>query len=134
MLGRRHETRTWKLAILAVVAATGWLGGCGSASAGREVSFRGDGAPGLTITIRNQRTQDARLWIWIEGRRESLGMVQSTGTETFRTALPRVSRVRLEFDLTLGARCFTRAVSLEPGTRLDVTIPSNLSLMDARCG
>ncbi|MDX1647163.1 MAG: hypothetical protein R3304_08455 [Longimicrobiales bacterium] len=108
--------------------------GCSSGSGGREVSFRGDSAPGLRITIRNQRTQQARFWIWIDGRRESLGSVQSTDTETFQVRLDGVSSVRLEFDLTLGARCFTRTVSLEPGTQLDVTIPVNLRLMDVRCG
>lgn len=110
------------------------IGGCTSGSGGREVSFRGDSAPGLTITIRNQRTQAARLWVWIEGRRESLGTVQPTATETFRARLDRISDVRLEFDLTLGARCMTRTVRIEPGTRLDVTIPVNLRYMDARCG
>lgn len=109
------------------------LAGCTTGTGGREVSFRGDSAPGLIITIRNQRTQDARFWIWIEGRRESLGTVQSTQTRTFRVRLDRISDVRLEFDLTLGARCMTRTARLEPGARLDVAIPVNLSLMDVRC-
>ena len=121
------------LTLLALAGALG-LGACSTGMGGEEVSFRGDSAPGLTITVRNQRTQNARLWIWIEGRRESLGTVPSTAEETFRVRLDLVSRVRLEFDLTLGPRCFTRTVSLEPGTRLDVTIPVNLRLMDANCG
>ena len=120
--------------LLGVMILLTGIAGCSSGTAGREVSFRGDAAPGLRITIRNQRTQQARFWIWIDGRREPLGSVRSTDTETFRVRLDRVSSVRLEFDLTLGARCFTRTVSLEPGTQLDVTIPVNLRLMDVRCG
>jgi len=73
------------------------------------------------------------MWIWIEGRRESLGTVQSTATRTFRKRLQRISEVRLEFDLTLGPHCVTRTTRLEPGARLDVAIPVNLGLMDVRC-
>ncbi|NIW35299.1 MAG: hypothetical protein GWN32_01625, partial [Gemmatimonadetes bacterium] len=66
------------------------------------MAFRGsDATPGLTMTIRNQRTDDVRLWVWIEGRRQSLGTVQSNATETFRTRMDQVSLVRLEFDITL---------------------------------
>jgi hypothetical protein len=121
-------------AAAALVLLITLVGACTTGSGGREVNFRGGSAPGLTITIRNQRTQDARFWIWIDGRRESLGTVQSTGTETFRVRFPRVAAVRLEFDLTLGAHCVTRTVRLEPGARLDISIPVNLRLMDVRCG
>jgi len=110
------------------------LAGCSTGTGGREVSFRGDSGPALSITIRNQRTQDARMWIWVEGSRQSLGTVQSTDTRTFQVRMDQVSRVSLEFDLTLGPHCVTRTVSLEPGARLDVTIPVNLRLMEARCG
>lgn len=129
------ETRRYgRIAAIAVLAMAAMSAGCGSGSGGREVSFRGDSAPALTITIRNQRTQDARFWIWVDGRRDSLGTVQSTATKTFRVRLDRVSDVRLEFDLTLGDRCMTRTARLEPGARLDVAIPVNLGLMDVRCG
>lgn len=117
-----------------LVALISLLAACSTGRGIREVDFRGDSAPGLTITIRNQRTQEARLWLWIDGRRESLGTVQSTDTETFRVRLARISDVSLEFDLTLGRRCVTRTTRLEPGARLDVTIPTNLRLMDVRCG
>lgn len=119
------------VAALAFVASTA---GCTTGSGGREVSFRGENAPGLTITIRNQRTQDARFWIWVDGRRDRLGTVQSTQSRTFRVRLDRISDVSLEFDLTLGERCVTRTARLEPGARLNVAIPVNLGLMDVRCG
>ncbi|MDH3270287.1 MAG: hypothetical protein OEN56_03080 [Gemmatimonadota bacterium] len=119
--------------MMIVVAALVGTSACGSAPANRTPSFRGDSAPGLTITIRNQRMQDARFWIWTDGRRESLGTVRSTETKIFRTRLDRISDVRLEFDLTLGDRCSTRTARVEPGARLDVTIPTNLRLMDVRC-
>ena len=121
-------------AVTAVALFSTLLAGCTTGSGGREVSFRGDSAPGLIITIRNHRTQDARFWIWIDARRESLGTVQSTATRTFRVRLDQISDVRLEFDLTLGERCMTRSARLRPGERLDVTIPMNLRLLDARCG
>lgn len=130
---RKAGTRG-RLAVVTVLALGSLSTGCTTGSGGREVSFRGDSAPALTITIRNQRTQDARFWIWVDGRRDSLGTVQSTQTRTFRVRLDRVSDVRLEFDLTLGERCVTRTARLEPGARLNVAIPVNLGLMDVRCG
>lgn len=132
MLESTRRMRTAGLTGLVLVVSL--LAGCTTGSGGREVDFRGGNAPGLTITIRNQRTQDARFWIWIEGRRNSLGTVQSTATRTFRVRMDRISDVRLEFDLTLGERCLTRTARLEPGARLDVSIPVNLRLMDVRCG
>ncbi|MBT8487195.1 MAG: hypothetical protein HKN72_03455 [Gemmatimonadetes bacterium] len=129
--GTRGHGRTAAAAVLAFVALSA---GCTTGSGGREVSFRGANAPGLTITIRNQRTQDARFWIWVDGRRDRLGTVQSTQSRTFRVRLDRVAEVSLEFDLTLGERCVTRTASLEPGARLNVAIPVNLGLMDVRCG
>lgn len=115
---------------LVVLAST--TGACGSRSSG-ATPFDRAGESGLTITIRNQRTEEARFWIWIDGRRERLGDVRSTDTVTFRHGMPEISRVRLEFDLTLGPSCMTRTVSLEPGDRLDVVLPTNLRLIDARC-
>lgn len=129
-----NRTKRKLAGITAMALISTLVTACSTGTGGREVSFRGDSAPGLSITIRNQRTQDARMWIWIEGSRRSLGTVQSTGTGTFRVRMDQVSRVRLEFDLTLGPHCVTRTVSLEPGARLDVTIPVNLRLMEARCG
>lgn len=108
-------------------------GACWGGSGGATPDFGGAEESSLTITIRNQRTQEARLWIWIDGRREPLGTVQGVQTETFRRRLPAVAQVRLEFDLTLGPTCRTREVSLEPGTVLDVVLPTNLRLMDVRC-
>lgn len=128
------KTNRKRVGIAAAALISTLVAACSTGTGGREVSFRGDSGPGLSITIRNQRTQDARMWIWIEGRRQSMGTVQSTDTETFRVRMDQVSRVRLEFDLTLGPHCVTRTVSLEPGARLDVTIPVNLRLMEARCG
>ncbi len=118
-----------------LVAATAVLAGaCGSATAGSTPSFDGSGDEGLTVTIRNQRTGEIRLWVWIDGQRRTLGSVQGVETRTFRTRLDRVAEVRLEFDVTLGSHCITRTVSLEPGNRLDITIPVNLRMMDVRCG
>lgn len=123
------------VAFLAAATLASLPTACTSGSGGRTPQFRGaDGEPGLTITIRNQRTDAVRLWLWIDGARATLGSVQGVETEIFRSRLDRVSLVRLEFDVTLGSHCVTRTVSLEPGDRLDVTIPTNLRMMDVRCG
>lgn len=120
--------------IVFVAAVALLAGACGSSTAGRTPAFDGATDEGLTITIRNQRTGEVRLWVWIDGARRTLGTVQGVDTRTFRTRLDHVAEVRLEFDVTLGSHCITRTVSLEPGNRLDITIPVNLRMMDVRCG
>lgn len=128
-----EKTRRSLVPIL-VAAAAVLAGACGSGTAGRTPAFDGATDAGLTITIRNQRTGEVRLWVWIDGQRRRLGSVQGVETRTFRTRLDHVAEVRLEFDVTLGSHCITRTVSLEPGNRLDITIPTNLRMMDVRCG
>jgi hypothetical protein len=47
--------------------------------------------------------------------------------------MTQVSMVHMEFNLTLGAHCITRDVSLGPGDDVKVTIPTNLAMMAAVC-
>ena len=53
--------------------------------------------------------------------------------ETFHVPMDRPERVRMEFDLSLGASCVTRDVLLRPGEEIDVRIPVNLNMMQAIC-
>ena len=120
------------LATLAVALLTAGCGGGGGTSA-PPPAFDGDASQALTITIQNQQLDAARVALYINGARQSLGEVRGMQSQTFQVAMERSYPVRMVFDLTLGASCVTRDVVLRPGESIQVTIPVNLQMMAAVC-
>ena len=118
---------TFAVAILAV-----GCGGSGGTSA-PPPNFSGDPSQVLTITIRNEQLDVARVTLWINGVRQRLGEVRGNGSQTFRVPMQRSDPVRMSFDLTLGASCVTRDVVVGPGEVIEVRIPVNLRMMAAVC-
>ncbi len=106
--------------------------GCGGTSA-PPPTLSGDASQALTITIRNDQLDAARVTLWVNSGRERLGDVRGNSTETFQVPMPTSASVRMEFDLTLGASCVTRDVFLAPGDVIDVRIPVDLRMMQAVC-
>jgi len=119
-----------KLLITVVVALL--ASGCGGTSA-PPPTLSGDASQALTITIRNEQIDAARITLWVNSARRRLGDVRGNSTETFQVPMPVSASVRMEFDLTLGASCVTRDVFLAPGDVIDVTIPVDLRMMQAVC-
>ena len=109
--------------------------GCGGSGATStpEPAFEGDPSQVLTITVHNEQLNEARVFLLIDRHRTRLGTVRAYQQETFHVPMTRVSNVHMEFDLTLGEHCVTTDVSVGPGDDIDVTIPSNLSMMAAAC-
>ena len=107
-------------------------GGGGGTSAPAP-AFDGDSLQGLTITIRNEQINTARISLWINSARRRLGDVRGNATETFQVPMRTSASVRMSFDLTLGASCVTRDVVIGAGDVIEVTIPVNLSTMQAVC-
>ena len=106
--------------------------GC-SGTAPPPPAFTGDASQVLTISIQNQQIDEARIWLYINGVRRRLGDVRGNRTETFQVPMTGREPVRMQFDLTLGARCVTRDVVIGPGELIEVIIPVNLSMMAAVC-
>jgi len=113
--------------VVALLAA-----GCGGTAA-PPPTLGGDASQALTITIRNEQIDAARITLWVNSARRRLGDVRGNSTETFQVPMPVSASVRMEFDLTLGASCVTRDVFLAPGDVIDVTIPVDLRMMQAVC-
>lgn len=109
--------------------------GCGSGALRSSTpSFDGSRAStGLRILVRNQQLNEARITFWADGTRRRLGSVQANSDREFRVPMNTAAMVRLEIDFTLGGSCVTRSVQLGPGDAVDLTIPPQLGLMDARC-
>jgi hypothetical protein len=120
------------LVTLAVALLAAGCGGGGGTSA-PPPAFDGDQSQVLTITIRNERLNVARVSLWIAGVRERLGDVRSNQTATYHVPMQRREPVRMSFDLELGTSCVTQDVILGPGEDLEVRIPANLSIMRAVC-
>ena len=106
--------------------------GCGG-TASPPPAFTGDASQVLTISIQNQQIDEARITLWINGVRRRLGDVRGNRTETFQVPMRGREPVRMQFDLTLGARCVTRDLVIGPGELIEVIIPVNLSMMAAVC-
>ena len=120
------------LGTLAVALLTVGCGGGGGTSA-PPPNFSGGGSQFLTISIQNQQLDEARITLWINGVRTRLGDVRGNQTETFQVPMRGRDPVRMQFDLTLGARCVTRDIVMGPGEVIEVIIPVNLSMMAAVC-
>ena len=121
------------LTTLSVALIAGACGGSGAGSAAPAPTFEGDLSQVLTIEIRNDQANDARVQLWINRNRQRLGTVRSFSTQTFHMPMDRIAEVHMEFNLTLGNHCVTRSVSLGPGDDISVTIPTNLNQMAAVC-
>ena len=96
--------------------------------------FSGDSGEVVTLRVRNQQLQDARVYIIVDRQRARLGSVRGNETRTFRHPIDGVRTINIEFDITLGARCVTRGVSLGPEDAYEVTIPGILTGFDGACG
>jgi len=93
----------------------------------------GDESQVLTVTIRNERLNVARVSLWINGVRRRLGDVRGLQTETFDVPMQRSQPVRMSFDLELGVSCVTQDIVLGPGEEIETRIPVNLNTMAAVC-
>ena len=107
------------LATLAVALLAAGCGGGGGTSA-PPPAFDGDQSQVLTITIRNDQLNAARVTLWINSVRQRLGDVRGMQTETFHVPMERSQPVRMSFDLELGASCMTRELVLRPSEVVEV--------------
>ena len=78
--------------------------------------------PNIRIDVTNLNFQDATLHALRGGERHRLGTVTGKGSATYtlewRTALP----LQIEIDLLAGGRCTTRALTVDPGERIQLQI------------
>lgn len=121
--------------LLGTIAFVLLAAGCGG-SGGTQApvpAFDGDLSQVLTITIRNEQLDLARVTLWINGQRRRLGDVRGINSQTFHVPMSGRDPVRMSFDLTLGRSCVTRDVMLGPGESVEVRIPVNLNMMAAVC-
>ncbi len=119
------------LATLTALFAAACGGGGGTSAP--PPAFDGDQSQVLTITIRNEQLDVARVTLWINSVRQRLGDVRGNATETFHAPMQRREPVRMSFDLELGTSCVTQDVILGPGEDIEVRIPGNLNTMRAVC-
>jgi hypothetical protein len=121
----------WKPVGLALVLVSAACAPSGPAAPPEP--FSGDSDEVLTITIRNQQLEDARVYLWVDGQRQRLGSVRASASEVFRLPMDQIRTVQMEFDITLGPRCITQGVSLGPGDDVEATIPSQLVAFAGAC-
>ena len=120
------------LAALAVALLVVGCGGGGGTSTPAP-SFDGDPSQVLTVVIRNEQIDRARITLWLNSLRRRLGDVRGLATQTFHVPMDVPASVRMEFELTLGANCVTQDIVLGPGDVVQAVIPVDLRYMQAVC-
>jgi hypothetical protein len=77
----------------------------------------------IQIHVVNLNFNDATVWALVRDvRRDRLGMVTGKSEATFTMPWTFSDEMRLEFDLIGGVRCFTEAISVDPGDVLEMQI------------
>lgn len=127
---RRPSSRSRFSGLALALAGTACAGG---ATTPAPEPFSGDRSEVLTITVRNQQLEDARVYLWVDGQRERLGSVRANASEEFYQRMDGIRNVQMEFDITLGPQCITQGVSLGPGDDVEATIPSQLVAFAGTC-
>jgi hypothetical protein len=119
---------------LGTLVVTLLAAGCSSAGGRATRSpLDGDSSNVLTLTIRNEQLDQARVTAWVSSLRRNLGDVRGNTTRTFQVPMRGTETVYLTFELLLGPTCVTREVLLRPGSEVELRIPPNLNTMDAVC-
>ncbi len=78
----------------------------------------------ITLDIRNDNANDARIYLRWNGDRRRLGYVSSKSQESFQTDW-RPNSLRIEVDFLAGRGFVSDPTSVSPGQRLDFRIPVN---------
>lgn len=86
----------------------------------------------VEIEVLNLNFSDATLHALRGGQRVRLGVVTGKRQDTFTVAWPTSLPIQIEIRLLGGERCVTREMFVDPGDRLYLEIPIDLS-MGALC-
>jgi hypothetical protein len=97
-------------------------GGSGGEPFGQDLAERGE----IEIKVVNMNFSDATVWALVnEGSRRRLGIVTGKREEIFTLPWTFSERLRIEFDLVAGPRCYTESLVVDPGDLLELQIASN---------
>ena len=133
-----HTLRRRRLAI-ALAGAALLLGAAACVSGGgkphsgnpfaQELAERNE----IRIRVVNMNFNDATVWALVRDvRHDRLGMVTGKSDATFTMPWRFTDALSLEFDLIGGVRCFTEALSVDPGEILELQISVDPS-QDPQC-
>lgn len=120
---RRSWTRALLLTTVLGLAACA-SGGRGGSPFSQDLAERGE----IEIKVVNMNFNDATVWAVVsEGMRQRLGNVTGKREEVFTLPWTFSERLRIEFDLVAGPRCYSESLVVNPGDLLELQIASNVS-------
>lgn len=117
-----------RMAVLGVVLTAGSFGCGGSRAEGDPMISQGDAR--LNIEIRNNNLQNITVHVISLGRRQRLGMVFGTQTETYFLPWDRGREIQIELDMLAAGECFTRQIWADPGDHIFMEIESHIDPLD----
>ncbi|UCC25900.1 MAG: hypothetical protein JSU98_02145 [Gemmatimonadales bacterium] len=112
---------------LTLIAACASLGLAGCASSGSGDPFAGEATESIEVEVVNLNFNDATLYALRMGQRIRMGVVTGARTETFTVRWATSFPLRIEIRLLGGERCVTDEIPVDPGDRIYLEIPQNLS-------
>jgi hypothetical protein len=119
----RPALRSATLALVLAASACASSGG----SAGAPEPFGGSEPTTVRIIIQNLNFQDARLYTYRADTRRMLGTVTGNSNREFVIDWDFPARMYLEIDMLAGPRCFTEALTVDPGDILELQIASRFA-------
>lgn len=122
----RSDTRTPTFLLLLALAVGSVVSvGC---AAGSPFVEGGPDDREIEIEVRNQNYNDGTVYAVRLGQPIRLGVVTGMQTETFRVNWPSTLPLRIQVRFVGGDFCLTQEIPTDPGDRIYVEIPANISL------
>lgn len=120
--------------LLAVFALLLGVGGCGSAKAINPFAPPSASETQIRVTIENQNFGDATIHALRGGERIRLGQVTGKSEQNFNVRWNFSLPMEFEIHIVGGQGCRVRPIPVDPGDRIWVRIPTELSLQACYSG
>ena len=127
-VGRRaFDRRVFAAGQVLVLGAV--LAGAGCATASNSPFIAQEDAR-INIEILNHNLQNVDVHaLWL-GRRQRLGTVFGSQTETFMLPWDTSQEIQIELDILAGGECITRQIWADPGDHLFLEVRSRINPLD----
>lgn len=125
----RTPIRQWGLApaLGVVLIASLAASACGTLGLANPFGGSSSGESSVTVEVQNRNFADATIHVLRGSERIRLGIVSATEDRTFTVAWRFSMPMRVNIRLLAGGECITDDLIVDPGDRLFVEVPPDLS-------
>ena len=132
-LARGRSGVLTRIVCLGSLVAAGACGGTGRVVNPFDGTVTGGVESRIRVEVQNLNFNDATVWGLRGSQRIRIGRVPGKGDREFNVEWNIATAIAFEIDIVASRGCRTRAVPVESGSRVWVTIPSDMGF-DCRAG